>query len=89
MLVDLTGASHIPAMAGTSFVVPLNNALLSYECYECVDVQATRDAVQCAGQEDACGRARVVKPPEDIVVVGKCVFLAGSIEQGKAIDWQR
>jgi hypothetical protein len=78
--------SHIPAMAGTSFVVPLNNALLSYEC---VDVQATREAVQRAGQEDACGRARVVKPPEEFVVVGKCVFLAGSIEQGKAIQWQR
>ncbi len=29
-----------------------------------------------------------IKPPQNIVYHGRAVFLAGSIEMGKAVDWQ-
>ena len=31
---------------------------------------------------------RIIKPPQEIVVAGKAVFLAGSIEMGTAENWQ-
>jgi len=31
---------------------------------------------------------RVVKAPNPVVVTGKSVFLSGSIDMGKAVDWQ-
>ncbi|THU96898.1 hypothetical protein K435DRAFT_858156 [Dendrothele bispora CBS 962.96] len=30
----------------------------------------------------------VCKPPQELVIPGRSVFLAGSIEMGKAEDWQ-
>lgn len=32
---------------------------------------------------------RVIKAPEPIRIVGRSVFLAGSIDMGKAVDWQK
>ncbi len=31
---------------------------------------------------------KIIKPPDPIEIEGPCVFLAGSIEMGKAINWQ-
>ena len=32
---------------------------------------------------------RVIKAPEPIVITGRSVFLAGSIDMGKAVNWQQ
>lgn len=39
---------------------------------------------------EAKAEFRVCKPPERVKdVIGKTVFLAGSIDQGRAVDWQK
>ena len=34
-------------------------------------------------------KSKVIHPPHSLIIEGKSVFLAGSIEMGKAIDWQQ